>query len=53
MLEFITSFFQVGGDTFNKKEKDTIANKIKNTTEEEAIRDFEHLKNMDLNLKYC
>ena len=48
MLEFITSFFQVGGDTFNKKEKDTIANKIKNTTEEEAIRDFEHLKNMDL-----
>ena len=46
MLQFITSFFQVGGDTFSQEEKDTISNKIKNTTEEEAIRDFEHLKRM-------
>lgn len=48
MFHFITQFFQQGGDTFRQEEKDKIINKIKNTTEEEAVRDFEHLKILDL-----
>jgi hypothetical protein len=37
-------------DQYGGSEKDTIAKKIKNITEEEAISDYEHLKTIDLKM---
>jgi len=57
MFQFITDYFSgfettnlVGGNKsgLSLNEKNTIAKKLKNITEEEAINDYEHLKQMDL-----
>jgi hypothetical protein len=53
MLEFINNFFfgvntQSGGRTLSLSEKKSITQKIKNISEEDAIKDFEHLKIMNL-----
>jgi len=46
IFEYLFGANQQGGASLTEKEK--ISKKIKNITEEEAIKDYEHLKQMDL-----
>jgi hypothetical protein len=52
MFQIINNIFfgvqQTAGGTLSLSEKKDISKKIKNISEEEAIKDFEHLKIMDL-----